>query len=520
MAFFSDVAQHLRVLGELFGDDVEAASLPVAVERLGDEAIVAVLTAATGLVRAGEKVRIAASGVAAARSTREAGHDGLAQKRGHRSPTSLIQQITGSTRAEAAKQVRLGESLLAGVAQRGGDDGATDASPTGDADTSAPATLAAREPWHAPLGRALLAGVIGSAQHDAILRGLVAPLGAPATPESRDGEGRDGDAAEAAFDVAAHEAWSLAAEQLIAEAAERTVEELGQAARAVRDQLDPEGARRRFDQRFDDRSFRVRLDADGVRRGFITFEDHGGAWTQAIWDAALRPRRGGPRFVDADERARGEELASDPRTNDQLAYDLLMDVLRAGALADAVTVFGARQPGVRVVVTDDALASQARGEAAVALVEDDQTVLPASIAAQQMCESGSVTCRVDGRGNPLHLGREARLFSARQRIALAIRDGGCRWLGCDRPASYCEAHHVDPYSDGGRTDIDRGILLCRWHHMELHHGGWRITREGTRDFVLHPPPGRGDTVVLAPRLALRYAWGDIDPPPRRFRPAA
>jgi hypothetical protein len=56
--------------------------------------------------------------------------------------------------------------------------------------------------------------------------------------------------------------------------------------------------------------------------------------------------------------------------------------------------------------------------------------------------------------------------------------------------------------------------------MELHHGGWRITREGKGDFVLHPPPGRGDPVVLTSRLALRYAWSDVDPPPKRFRPAA
>ena len=83
------------------------------IERLADDSVVAALQAATALVRAGEKVRIAGAGVAAARSTREVGHDGLAQKRGHRSPASLIQEITGASKAEAAKHVRLGESLRA-----------------------------------------------------------------------------------------------------------------------------------------------------------------------------------------------------------------------------------------------------------------------------------------------------------------------------------------------------------------------------------------------------------------------
>src|SRR5690606_11411752 len=103
-------------------------------------------------------------------------------------------------------------------------------------------------------------------------------------------------------------------------------------------------------------------------------------------------------------------------------------------------------------------------------------------------------------------------------IALAIRDGGCRWRGCDRPASYGEAHHIDEWhADRGRTDIDRGILLCRHHHMQLHHGGWRITGEGKGEFLLHPPGGE-PAIPLRARAALVAAWAGIDPPPRRFRP--
>lgn len=508
MAFFSELTQHLEVLHDALGGDVEAAGLPITVDRLGDDVIIAVLAAATGLVRAGEKVRIAASGVAAARSTRDAGHEGLSQRRGHRSPTSLIQEITGATRAEAAKHVRLGESLRTAVglaAENGVNEGTTDASNRGEAEAR-PCSLI--EPWHAPLGRALLDGTIGSAQHDAILRGLGEPPVADLAGAT--------DAAAAAV----CEAWSLAAEQLIAEAHERTVEELGRTARTVRDQLDPDGAQRRFDERLQGRSFRVWRDDDGIHRGSIVFDDFGGAWTRTIFDSALRPRRGGPRFVDPDERARADDLAADPRTDAQLAYDLLLDVLRAGALAEPAAVFGTRQAGVRVLVTRPALDADDRGEPGVGLTEDDQSALPAWLIRQQICDTGAMACTLDASGNPLDLGREQRLFTPKQRIALAARDGGCRWRGCDRPASYCEAHHIDAYSQGGRTDIDRGILLCRWHHMELHHGGWRITREGHEDFVLHPPPGRGDPVTLPPRLALRYAWADLDPPPRRFQPAA
>lgn len=540
MAFFSDLAQHLEALRDALGGDVEAELLPLALDRLSDDGVVAALEAATGLVRAGEKVRIAASGAAAARSTREAGHTGLAQKRGHRNPASLIQEITGATRAEAAKHVRLGESLRTIAGIDAGRDAMTDASapavpPNGGAgagggvepgagsESEAAAVpgvgsaASSLEPWHGPLGRALLAGTIGSAQHDAILRGLGEPPEPDPLAASGDDDALDADAV-ARGREAWREAWMLAAEQLIAEARERTVEELGRAARTIRDQLDPAGAQRGFDQRFEARAFRLWRDADGVRRGSIIFDDLGGAWAQTIWDSALRPRRGGPRFVDSEEKARAEELVADPRTNDQLAYDLFLDVLSAGALADAATVFGTRQAGVRIVVPADAIAQERSSAPAVALVEDDQTVLPAWLAAQQMCDTATRHVTVDGVGNPLDVGREARLYRPNQKIALAIRDGGCRWRGCDRPASYCESHHIDEWvRDEGRTDIDRGILLCRFHHMELHHGGWRITREGLGDFVLHPPPGRGDPLVLAPRLALRRVLPDIEPPPRRFR---
>ncbi len=483
MDIFSDLQAALDALRGALGDG-EAAGIPITVQALGDDELVSVIQSATTLVRAGESMRIAASGVVAARSTRESGHGGLAQRRGHRSAVSLIQDLTGSTRADATKQVRIGEALATSAAPAAPDAAA------GDSATPA----AAPPPWHAPLGAALMAGTLTSAQHDAIFRGLGAP------PVEVGDEAGDG----------ARDAWSLAARQLIDEARVRTVEELSTASRAVRDLLDPEGAQRRFDERFDARSFRAWTDRDGVRHGTFRFDDVGAVEIETIIATALRPRRGGPRFVDPDEAARAKELSDDPRTNDQLAYDLIMDVLRAGARADAQTVFGTRQAGVRVIATkrahDDAMA----GRPAVALVEDTGATLPSWAIAARTCDTGTVAVTLDAAGNPLDVGREARLFTPKQRIALAVRDGGCRIPGCDRPASYCEAHHIDPFAHGGRTDIDRGILLCAFHHMNLHHHGWRITRQGKGDFVLHRPDQ--PPVILPMRAARRYDFGDLAPP--------
>jgi hypothetical protein len=48
--------------------------------------------------------------------------------------------------------------------------------------------------------------------------------------------------------------------------------------------------------------------------------------------------------------------------------------------------------------------------------------------------------------------------------------------GCDAPASFCEVHHITHWSDGGKTDINDGVLLCRFHHMRLHNQGHHIKR--------------------------------------------
>ena len=471
-----------------------ASDVQGVVEGLADAEAVAVLREAGEVGRLVEQVQVICAGVIARRSTRDAGHAGLAQARGHRSATSLVQELGGMTKGEAARQVRVGEALL------------DDAAGSGAVAGGLPAEQATSVDWGQVLRDGLRSGALTSAQFDAIRRGLGDP------PSASEG---CSDADRVAHHHAIRDAWVHAAVQLIEEAGRRTVEELAAAARTIRDLLDPDGAEARFLARYEKRAFRTWFDQDGMRRASIAFDDEGGAYLDTIFDAALRPRRGGPRFVDPTEKTSAADLSADPRTNDQLSYDLLLDLIRAGAFADPTAVFGTRQAGVRLVqqITVDG------SPAPVAVTEDGLTALPAAVAERRICETGTIPVTVDTCGNPLDVGRESRLFTPKQRIGLAIRDGGCRWNGCDRPASYCEAHHIDEWArDEGRTDIDRGILLCRFHHMQLHHGRWQITRDRKHDFVLHHPDGRRS--VLHSRLPLRYAWGDIDPPPKRFHPAA
>lgn len=500
MATFTEVAALVPTLRERGDACASLTQAQNAVTAMTDAEVVAVLREANEALQHAEQLRLIAVGVIATRSHRDAGHSGAAQKEGHRNAASLVQKITGSSRADASRQVRVGEAMLGGGADSAGLDpqhpDAAAESPQGPDATWRPMD------WREPLRAARRDGLISTTQFDVIERGL----GEPPTVDAISDEQQRRDA-----DDAIRAAWAQAAEQLIGEASERTAEELGAAARAIRDLLDPEGAQQRFLDRHEKRSYREWIDQYGVRHASIAYDDHGAALVSTLINAALRPRRGGPRFVDSDEQANAKRLVDDPRTNEQLQYDLIIDLLRAGAFADAKDVFGTRQAGVRLVQVADDAGTRA------GYAEDGLGVLPAAAVDQHICDTGIVPVCVDACGNPLDVGREQRLFTPAQRVGLALRDGGCRWTGCDRPASYCEAHHIDEWHrDGGRTDIDRGILLCRFHHMELHHGGWRITRDGKADFELHDPGG--GVCALRPRGVLSYAWGDVDPPPKRFRP--
>ena len=75
--------------------------------------------------------------------------------------------------------------------------------------------------------------------------------------------------------------------------------------------------------------------------------------------------------------------------------------------------------------------------------------------------------RVVGRRGALDVGRSQRLATPPNAAPDRARPAGA-FLDCDRPASWCDAHHIIPYEIGGRTDLINLVLLCRKHHRKLH----------------------------------------------------
>ena len=128
---------------------------------------------------------------------------------------------------------------------------------------------------------------------------------------------------------------------------------------------------------------------------------------------------------------------------------------------------------------------------------------------QLACTAGILPVVMGGRSRIMAVGRKRRLYHSGQRVALALRDGGCAFPGCDRPPGWCEAHHINPWGGGGRTDLDDGVLLCARHHRIIHHTDWdvRLSRDGTPEFI----PPRSVDPHQRPRRNDR--WKPATPPP-------
>lgn len=104
-----------------------------------------------------------------------------------------------------------------------------------------------------------------------------------------------------------------------------------------------------------------------------------------------------------------------------------------------------------------------------------------SVTAQRLsCDASVARVLLDPQSVPVELGRSRRLFTAQQRKLLGVRDNGCRFPDCGRPARHTDAHHVLAWADGGTSDLTNALLLCRFHHRKVHEGGWHIVIENAQ----------------------------------------
>jgi Domain of unknown function (DUF222) len=84
--------------------------------------------------------------------------------------------------------------------------------------------------------------------------------------------------------------------------------------------------------------------------------------------------------------------------------------------------------------------------------------VPGDVVSEFLCDC--VITRILSRGSlVLDVGRGERLVTAAQRKAVTRRDGGCRFPGCGRALSQCDAHHVVEWMRGAHGFVEPRPLL-------------------------------------------------------------
>jgi hypothetical protein len=404
---------------------------------LSSDELLTLMADAAVVLRRAEAMLLAGSHEVASRSDKARGHDGLAARHGFASPSQLVEQITGVSARTASRFVRVGALTTQRVTDSG-------------------LPLPALFPV---VSDALAAGLIGVDTAEAIAREL-AQAAPRAKPE----------------DLAAAET------ALVGQATGRAVpgglampaDLIAGQARLWRDALDPNGIEPRAEEAFSRRDFWVARTTQG---GVVPF---GGKLTvdvaaklHTLFDAMLTPRTAPQCLPDQDQTAEDEPAGpgrpKDSRSPGQQRADIFAAMIDSLARSGSVPTMSGAAPTVLVTVAADVLDKKHGNGIAVGVADP----VPYSAIEQILCDGGIQPVGLGDSGDVLSMGRKQRPFSRSQKLAIIARDGPtCK--ECDIPASGCEVHHVIPWSEGGTTDVDNGVILCWYDHRKMHAGEWRI----------------------------------------------
>ncbi|WP_166979446.1 HNH endonuclease [Paramicrobacterium fandaimingii] len=379
----------------------------------------------------------------ARRSDTDAGFDGLAARHGGASATALFEKVTGVKNSTAYRYTKLAKHTTPRVS-----------------DTGLPL-----EPVFVQTAEALAQGTIGLDVAESITSTL-APILPRVAPERVDW-------AEATLIGNATGAYGEV--PLTADAVR------GQA-RVFRVALDPDGVEPTAEELHQARTLIFKHQDDGSMKITGTLSPEQAAQVKPVFDAVMS-KRTGPTFMNAEELAENKQ-APEERSRPQERADAFTAMIAGVGKQDSTPKLHGRGPTVMVTTTAENLDA----ESGAAWSPGTPAPLSMSFVKQMQCDGDTRNVTIDEHGEVLNLGHAQRLFTPKQRLALIARDGNtCAATDCDIPAWLCEAHHVQGWENGGKTDVTNGVILCWWHHRLVEHGEWDLTRDNNGHPRLVPP---------------------------------
>ena len=196
----------------------------------------------------------------------------------------------------------------------------------------------------------------------------------------------------------------------------------------------------------------------------------------AVRDQSAADGPGGSSNVDS-----GEDL--DRSTWAQQLLDGLVGACRVALASGTLSDVGGLRPQVLVTIGYQDLAAEV-GRAGTAAFGG---LLSARSIRRIACDAEVLPVVLGTQGQILDVGQSRRLFPPGLRKALTARDGGCAFPDCMMPSPWTEAHHIIPWSRGGPTTVDNGVLLCIRHHHLLHQNEWTIQVKDQVPWFIPPP---------------------------------
>ena len=284
---------------------------------------------------------------------------------------------------------------------------------------------------------------------------------------------------------------AVAQTHLLSLAGSHSADDLKRLSNHLIEVIDPDGAEEHLGKKLEDeerKAFRkTELSFTNANNGLTRLQgllpDVQAGILRAALEGIASPRRNDPRIYDRD----GEHSdAANGTLTHSMKLGRAMCELIEHLPSDVMPQHGGLAATVTVNVDLDSLRDQI-GTATLSTGDD----ISASQARRFACNANFIPIVLDGKSKILDLGSGKRLYDRYQRIALANRDKGCCWKGCDRSPSWCEAHHLVWHSRGGPTSIENGALFCFYHHHLLHSGEWDA-RMAVDSIVEVIPPTRID----------------------------
>ena len=192
-----------------------------------------------------------------------------------------------------------------------------------------------------------------------------------------------------------------------------------------------------------ERELRTARTADGLVGRFVLDENGAVQFEQAIRTASTWDGKG------------------DTRENSRRSADALVEVCAFFNANHTRPGTPRRRPHVELIVEADTL-----GSTPLAWTTDHAYI---GVATTDMLLCDCVIHRVLRAGDTiLNYGRATYTVPKDLFRAVAVRDRGCRFPGCDRKVSWCDAHHIHYWRHQGDTDFENLVLLCNRHHHHVH----------------------------------------------------